>query len=101
MATIVATPNWKRRVTPSGILLGGAVAGAIGGIFMGGAFTLWAFAVGMGASTPWQAFAATFYGPMAFIGAAGVTAIGVLLYLAVAALIGIIFSGLSFNARST
>ncbi len=100
MADLVGTPldrPW-RRISESGVIIGGAIAGLIGGVIMGGTVTLWCLALGMGASTPWQAVAATFYGPLAFVGAAGVTAIGVLLFIALAMAIGVIFSVLTYNA---
>lgn len=81
-------------------ITGGACAGIIGGILMGVAGTLWAYAIGMGASAPWQGIAATFYGPMAFVGAAGVTAIGVLTHLAISAIFGAVFAALVPHARS-
>lgn len=100
MADLVGTPldRLPRRISAAGVIIGGAIAGLIGGIIMGGTVTLWSLALGMGASTPWQAVAATFYGPMAFVGAAGVTAIGILVHITIAMLLGIVFSVLTYNA---
>jgi hypothetical protein len=54
----------------------------------------------MGASTPWQAIAAVFYGPMAFVGGSGVTAIGVLRHLTVAGSLGAVLGMLALNVES-
>lgn len=96
---MVVTERRRRSSVPA-IIIGGAIAGVIGGIFMGGSATLWLYRAGLGASTPWQSIAAAFYGPMAYVGAAGVTAIGALLYFSVAAFYGIVFSGIAAKARS-
>ncbi|MGH9718425.1 MAG: hypothetical protein ACRD4R_17080 [Candidatus Acidiferrales bacterium] len=85
--------NW------TSVIVGGFFAGVIGGILMGVAATLWSGAAGLGASTPWEAIAATFYGPLAFVGAAGVTTIGVLLHLSFAAGFGVVFSVLAAKFR--
>lgn len=88
------------RLFSPGVLVGGSLAGVLGGIFMGVAATLWSNASGMGASAPWQNIAATFYGPMAFLGAAGVTTIGVLWHLTVAGGMGVILAVLARRVKS-
>jgi|SRR6185437_2493070 len=97
------TPAYTRANTGStaaGILLGGALAGVLGGIIMGIVATLWGVATVAGPLAPWQAIAGTFFGPMSFVGDAGVTAIGVLTHLSIAGFWGVVFAAITVKARS-
>ncbi|HEX5411928.1 MAG TPA: hypothetical protein VFZ27_08705 [Terriglobia bacterium] len=92
--------EYRRAGRGAGVLVGGAMAGILGGIIMGGGLTLWAWFTGMGASLPWQLIAGTYYGPMAMVGAAGVTAIGVLTHLTIAAAFGVLFAAITVRHES-
>jgi hypothetical protein len=101
MATrTVPLRSGQSRFLNRGVILGGGLAGIIGAILMGIAMCIYAAISGAGWRAPLQMIAATFYGPMAFVGAAGVTAIGVLTHLAIGALLGMVFAALTLGIAS-
>ncbi|HEY7791618.1 MAG TPA: hypothetical protein VIC33_13965 [Vicinamibacterales bacterium] len=81
--------------TGAGLVLSGAFAGIIGGVLMGLSASLYAASSGAGWSLPMQSVAGTFYGPMAYVGGPGVTAIGSVTFIAVAAVFGMIFAAIT------
>ncbi|HEX5431070.1 MAG TPA: hypothetical protein VFW83_03835, partial [Bryobacteraceae bacterium] len=83
--------TYRPALPASSRIVGGAIAGLIAGILMGAAMTIYSAQINIGASTFWQSIAAMFYGPMAYVGDAGVTAIGVLTHLATAMTLGAFF----------
>jgi hypothetical protein len=94
------TPRIPNRLFGPGVFVGGAFAGVLAGIIMGFSASAYAGAIGAGWPLPMQNVAATYYGPMAYVGAAGVTAIGVFTHLAVSAAFGVIFAALTLKLRS-
>lgn len=82
-------------------ILGGALAGLFAGILMGLSWTVYSGFSGLGWSTPMQMVAGTFYGPLAFVGGAGVTAVGVVTFLFFAAVYGALFAELTPWMRSS
>jgi hypothetical protein len=84
----------------SDVLIGGCIAGVLAGILMGLAASAYAATAGGGWSLPMQMIAATYYGPLSFVGGAGVTTIGVFTHLAIAGALGVIFAALTAGVRS-
>lgn len=78
----------------------GAIAGVIGAILMGFSASAYSAVIGGGWSTPMQAVAGTYYKSMAFVGGAGVTAVGSFTHLTIGAIFGIIFAVLVWRMRS-
>jgi hypothetical protein len=94
------TPRTAPRLFGPGVIVGGAFAGVLAGIIMGFAASAYAGSIGAGWSLPMQNVAATYYGPMAYVGGAGVTAVGVFTHLAISAALGVIFAALTLKLRS-
>lgn len=78
----------------------GAIAGVIGAILMGFSASAYSAVIGGGWSTPMQAVAGTYYKAMAFVGGAGVTAVGAMTHLTIGATFGVIFAFLVWRMRS-
>ena len=66
------TPRIPNRLFGPGVFVGGAFAGLLAGIIMGFSASAYAGAIGAGWPLPMQNVAATYYGPMAYVGTAGV-----------------------------
>lgn len=78
----------------------GAIAGVIGAIVMGFSASAYSSVIGGGWSTPMQAVAGVYYKAMAFVGGAGVTAVGSFTHLTIGAIFGVIFAILARRMRS-
>lgn len=84
-----------------GPVIGGALAGILAGVLMGVSWVSYSGIGGLGWATPMQMVAGTFFGPLALIGDGVVVAIGVVTFLAIAAVYGIVFAGLTLWMRSS
>lgn len=78
----------------------GAMAGVIGAIVMGFSASAYSSVIGGGWSTPMQSVAGVYYKAMAFVGGAGVTAIGSFTHLTMGAIFGVIFAVITLRMRS-
>jgi hypothetical protein len=82
-------------------ILGGAWAGLIAGICMALIAILYSGVRGMGAWMPLENVAAAFYGPLAYVGNAGVVVIGILTHLTVALVYGAFFAWIAPRAMGS
>jgi len=96
----VRSPQECGKLLSLGVIVGGGLAGLLGGILMAIAATIYAGVNGSGAWMPMQMVAATFYGPMAFVAGGDVIAIGWITHLATASAYGMFFAALTARTRS-
>lgn len=78
---------------------GGAISGVIAGAVMLIVAMGWAAGLGLGSRLPVQTTVAALSGPMALLGGAGTVWAGWLIYLAVAAVLGLIYTSIGWNIR--
>ena len=76
---------------PVGLLMTGAASGLLGGVVMAGFLVLAAADTGMGALHALRAIGATFVGPEALQGGAGIVAYGALLHAVTSIAFGLLF----------
>jgi hypothetical protein len=82
---------WNDRFSAATIAAG-AIAGMIGGILMAAFAMMYAGLTGMGFLAPLLMIGATFYGPQALVGGAGVMLYGLILHMMTSAVWGVIFA---------
>jgi hypothetical protein len=90
----------RARFDVRGVIIGGGVAGILAGSVMAMAAMFYAAANGSGFFSPVRSIAATWYGPNALVGGAGVLIAGLVTHLGTSAFGGVVFAALPSSRKS-